>query len=143
MDFSSKNFSKIFTKITNFIHMCFKCSCYAHMTNGRVVILGSAGRNFGAGMSGGFAFVLDEMGNFAELSANHSMIDLESLNDPEDIAFVKKQIDRHVTYTDSPKGQWVLDNWEMMLPRFIKVFPKDLKKALSDRMSAEKALVSV
>ncbi|MBG98870.1 MAG: glutamate synthase large subunit [Solibacterales bacterium] len=113
-----------------------------YMTNGRVIILGSAGRNFGAGMSGGFAFVLDESGDFAEKSANHSMIDLEPLNELADITFVKKQIERHVSYTGSPKGQWVLDNWETRLPKFIKVFPKELKKALTDRMSAEKALVS-
>ena len=114
-----------------------------YMTNGRVIILGGAGRNFGAGMSGGFAFVLDEAGDFGEKSANHTMIDLEPFDDPEDIAFVKQRIERHVEYTNSPKGRWVLDNWEKMLPKFIKVFPKELKKALSDRMSEEKALVSV
>ncbi len=113
-----------------------------YMTNGRVIILGSAGRNFGAGMSGGFAFVLDEASDFGDKSANHSMIDLEPFDDPEDVAFVKRQIERHVEYTNSPKGRWVLDNWDKMLPKFIKVFPKELKKALSDRMSAEKALVS-
>ena len=113
-----------------------------YMTNGRVIILGSAGRNFGAGMSGGFAFILDEVGDFGEKSANHTMIDLEPFDDPEDIAFVKQQIERHVKYTNSPKGRWVLDNWEKMLPKFIKIFPRELKKALSDRMSAEKALVS-
>ena len=113
-----------------------------YMTNGRAIILGAAGRNFGAGMSGGFAFVLDEAGDFAEKSCNHAMVDLEPLDDPEDVIFVREQIERHVEYTDSPKGQWVLDNWERMLPQFIKVFPKELKKALSDRMSAEKALVS-
>ena len=113
-----------------------------YMTNGRVIILGGAGRNFGAGMSGGFAFVLDEAGDFGEKSANHTMIDLEPFDDPEDIAFVKQQIERHVEYTNSPKGRWVLDNWKKMLPKFIKVFPKELKKALSERMSEEKALVS-
>ncbi len=113
-----------------------------YMTNGRAIILGAAGRNFGAGMSGGFAFVLDEAGEFGKKSANHKMIDLEPFDDPADMAFVKEQIERHVVYTNSPKGRWVLDNWKKMQPKFIKVFPKELKKALSDRMSAEKALVS-
>ena len=114
-----------------------------YMTNGRVVIIGSAGRNFGAGMSGGFAYVLDEAGDFAEKAANHSMIDLEPLDDPQDIEFVRDQIKRHVGYTNSPKGQWVLDHWDDMLPKFIKVFPKELKRALADRYEEERALVSV
>ena len=114
-----------------------------YMTNGRVVILGSAGRNFGAGMSGGFAYVLDEAGDFAEKAANHSMIDLEPLEDPQDIELIRDLIKRHVGYTNSPKGQWVLDHWDDMLPRFIKVFPKELKRALADRYEEERALVSV
>ena len=60
----------------------------------------------------------------------------------EDVEFVKRLVERHVAYTNSPKGQWVLENWENMLPKFIKVFPKELKKAMSDRMAEEKALVS-
>ena len=112
-----------------------------YTTNGRVVILGRTGRNFGAGMSGGFAYVLDEAGDFAEKSCNHSMVDVDPLK-PEDVAFVKRLVERHVAYTNSPKGQWVLDNWENMLPKFIKVFPKELKKAMSDRVAEEKALVS-
>jgi len=114
-----------------------------YMTNGRVVILGAAGRNFGAGMSGGFAFVLDEAGDFAEKACNHDMVDLEPLDLPEDIEFVKGLIERHVGYTNSPKGQWVLDHWDDMLPKFIKVFPKELKRALADRYEQERALVSV
>jgi glutamate synthase domain-containing protein 2/glutamate synthase domain-containing protein 3 len=113
-----------------------------YMTNGRVIILGRAGRNFAAGMSGGFAFVLDEAGTFAEKSCNHSMVDLEPLEDPEDIVYVFEMVERHVRYTNSPKGQWVLDNWERMLPKFIKVFPKELKVALSERYAQERALVS-
>ncbi len=113
-----------------------------YMTNGRAVILGGAGRNFGAGMSGGFAFLLDERGDFAEMSVNPEMVDCDSLDDPEDMDYVKTMIRRHVGYTNSPKGQWVLDHWDDMLPKFIKVFPKELKKAMSDRVAQEKALVS-
>ena len=113
-----------------------------YMTNGRAVILGGAGRNFGAGMSGGFAFLLDEAGDFAEMSVNPEMVDCDPLDDPEDIDYVKTMIRRHIGYTNSPKGQWVLDHWDDMLPKFIKVFPKELKKAMSDRVAQEKALVS-
>ena len=113
-----------------------------YMTNGRAVILGPAGRNFGAGMSGGVAYILDEAGDFAEKFCNHSMVDCDPFDDPEDIEYVKTLIRRHIDYTNSPKGQWVLDHWDDMLPKFIKVFPKELKKAMSDRVAQEKALVS-
>ena len=70
------------------------------------------------------------------------MVDLEPLDDPEDIVYVFEMVERHVRYTNSPKGQWVLDNWERMLPKFIKVFPKELKVALNERYAQERALVS-
>jgi glutamate synthase domain-containing protein 3 len=108
-----------------------------YMTNGRTVILGRAGRNFAAGMSGGLAFVLDEVGDFAEKCCNHEMVDLEPLDLPEDIHYVKSMIQRHSEYTSSPKAQWVLDNWETMLPKFIKVFPKELKRVLRERQHQE------
>ena len=112
-----------------------------YMTNGRVVILGQAGRNFGAGMSGGIAYVLDEHNDFAEKAANHTMIDCDPFDDPEDHVYVRGLIERHVQYTNSPKGQWTLDHWDEMIPKFIKVFPKELKKAVGDRYEAERALV--
>ncbi|MEZ5364597.1 MAG: glutamate synthase-related protein [Bryobacterales bacterium] len=112
-----------------------------YMTNGKVVILGAAGRNFGAGMSGGIAYVLDESGEFRDKAANHSMIDCDPFDDPAEQAEVRALIERHVEYTNSPKGKWVLDNWEQMLPKFIKVFPKELKKALTDRYEEERELV--
>ena len=112
-----------------------------YMTNGKVVILGGAGRNFGAGMSGGIAYVLDESGEFRDKAANHSMIDCDPFDQPEDHAEVRALIERHVEYTDSPKGKWVLDHWDQMIPQFIKVFPKELKKAVADRYAAERELV--
>ena len=94
-------------------------------------------------MSGGVAYILDEAGDFAEKFCNHSMVDCDPFDDPEDIDYVKNAlIRRHIDYTNSPKGQWVLDHWDDMLPKFIKVFPKELKKAMSDRVAQEKALVS-
>ncbi len=108
-----------------------------YMTNGRAVILGRAGRNFAAGMSGGIAFVLDEAGDFAETACNHSMVDLEPFAAPEDIVFVRHLIERHQGFTKSPKAEWILANWEKMLPKFIKVYPKELKRALRDRQQRE------
>ena len=112
-----------------------------YMTNGKVVSLGGVGRNFGAGMSGGIAYVLDEAGAFRDKCANHSMIDCDPFDLPHEQAEVRALIERHVQYTDSPKGKWVLDNWDQMLPKFIKIFPKELKKALSDRYEEERELV--
>ena len=108
-----------------------------YMTNGRAIILGRAGRNFAAGMSGGIAFVLDEAADFGEKACNHSMVDLEPFTAPEDIVFVRHLIERHLGYTKSPKAEWILANWEKMVPKFIKVYPKELKRALRDRQQRE------
>ena len=113
-----------------------------YMTNGKVIILGETGRNFGAGMSGGIGFVLDESGEFRSKSANHSMIDCDPFDDPADQAEVKALIEQHVEYTNSPKGKWVLDHWERMIPQFIKVFPKELKRAVADRYAEEREMAS-
>jgi glutamate synthase (ferredoxin) len=100
-----------------------------YMTGGKVVILGKTGRNFAAGMSGGIAYILDEQGDFAN-HCNTSMADLETL-DPEDIDTVRTMLENHVKYTDSAKGAQVLANWETMLPKFIKVMPRDYKRVLN------------
>ena len=108
-----------------------------YMTNGRVVILGACGRNFAAGMSGGIAYVLDEHGDFAEKAICNAEIDIDPFDDPADTAFVRNLIERHVDCTKSPKGQWVLEHWQSMAPRFIKVFPRELKRALRERAERE------
>ncbi len=108
-----------------------------YMTNGRVIILGSCGRNFAAGMSGGIAYVLDEHGDFEEKALYNANVDLDPFEDAEDLAFVKKYIERHVEYTKSPKGQWILEHWEQMIPKFIKVYPRELKAALAKRAALE------
>ncbi|MHB8170595.1 MAG: glutamate synthase large subunit [Thermincolia bacterium] len=102
-----------------------------YMTGGRVVILGSTGRNFAAGMSGGIAYVLDEVGTFAT-RCNKDMVLLESLAEQkaEEIAQVKGMIENHVKYTKSTLGEKVLNNWEALLPKFIRVIPKDFKKMI-------------
>jgi glutamate synthase (NADPH) large chain len=101
-----------------------------YMTNGTVVILGETGRNFAAGMSGGIAYVFDETGAFGETRCNRAGVDLEPLFNEEDIAVLRNLIQRHVDYTGSPRGQWILENWAEMLPKFVKVFPHEFKRVL-------------
>ncbi len=104
-----------------------------YMTNGRAVILGECGRNFAAGMSGGIAYILDERGNFEERCLQNADVDVEPLELEADRDLVRDLIERHVAYTRSPKGQWVLEHWESMVPRFRKIFPRELKRALRER----------
>ncbi len=105
-----------------------------YMTGGNVVILGRTGRNFGAGMCGGFAYVLDEDGDFAD-HVNHERVFLEPLG-PEDEETIQRLVRRHFQYTRSKRADDVLRKWNSMAPKFVKVFPKDLKLALSDRLDA-------
>ena len=99
------------------------------MTRGMVVVLGKCGRNFAAGMSGGIAYVLDEKGDFAEKRCNTAAVDLEPVP-AEDIDLLFAMISSHVEATASPRGKWVLENWENMLPKFVKVFPHEYKRVL-------------
>ncbi len=105
-----------------------------YMTGGHVVILGPTGRNFAAGMSGGFAYVLDEDGGFRD-RVNSERVFLETLTE-EDEQRIQRMIRRHFQYTRSTRADDVLRKWNSYAPRFVKVFPKDLKLALSDRLSA-------
>jgi glutamate synthase domain-containing protein 2/glutamate synthase domain-containing protein 1/glutamate synthase domain-containing protein 3 len=100
-----------------------------YMTGGRAVILGPTGRNFAAGMSGGIAYVLDEDSTFAN-HVNMEMVELEDLSDPEDEQIVQNLIQKHVTYTDSARGRDVLDRWEELRSKWVKVMPTDYKRAL-------------
>ncbi|PYQ40535.1 MAG: glutamate synthase large subunit [Acidobacteria bacterium] len=101
-----------------------------YMTNGLVLVLGSCGRNFAAGMSGGLAYVFDERGDFTEERCNLDSVDLEPLLDPHDVQVVKTLIVRHLELTWSPRAKWLLDNWQEAAPRFIKVFPHEFKRVL-------------
>ncbi|HXG62930.1 MAG TPA: glutamate synthase large subunit [Planctomycetota bacterium] len=100
-----------------------------YMTGGRVIVLGPTGRNFAAGMSGGYAYVLDEDGSFPS-RCNKAMVGLYPLDDPEEIEKVRSLILRHAQYTQSQKAWRVLALWEEMWPRFVKVLPHDFKRAL-------------
>ncbi|TRT62680.1 MAG: glutamate synthase large subunit [Microcystis aeruginosa Ma_QC_C_20070703_M131] len=99
-----------------------------YMTGGKVVVLGPTGRNFAAGMSGGVAYVLDESGDFAT-RCNTQMVALEAL-EGEEINDLRELIQRHADYTQSQKAAMVLANWSEMLPKFVKVMPKDYKRML-------------
>ncbi len=101
-----------------------------YMTGGHVVVLGPTGRNFGAGMSGGIAYVLDENGSFPA-NINMQMVEVEALADPAEIARVRKLVEQHLHWTDSARARQVLEDWEAMVKRFVKVIPKDFKRMLA------------
>ncbi len=100
-----------------------------YMTGGRVVILGRTGRNFGAGMSGGIAYVRDDEGTLVS-RCNHTLVDLEEL-DAEDLDVVRELIGRHVQHTGSVLGARLLADWPSVGPTFVKVMPRDYKRVLA------------
>jgi glutamate synthase (ferredoxin) len=109
-----------------------------YMTGGNVVVLGRAGRNFGAGMSGGIGYVLDEAGDFPK-RVNPQMVGIERLEDPREIAALRAMIQKHLDYTRSERARAVLADWAAYVPRFVKVMPKDYKRMLAclDRARAQ------
>jgi glutamate synthase domain-containing protein 2/glutamate synthase domain-containing protein 1/glutamate synthase domain-containing protein 3 len=111
-----------------------------YMTNGLVVVLGTCGRNFAAGMSGGFAYVLDEAGEFARTQCNPASVDLEPVREDSDIARLRAMIEKHLALTGSPRAAWILDNWTQTLPKFLKVFPHELKKVYKANRDREAAI---
>ncbi len=119
-----------------------------YMTGGRVVVLGKTGRNFAAGMSGGVAYVLDETNDFAA-NCNTQMVGLEKLDDPEEVAEVRRMIERHASHTKSEHAKKILASWEKFTPKFVKVIPKDYKRMLqaiqrvtASGLSGEEALMA-
>jgi glutamate synthase (NADPH/NADH) large chain len=102
-----------------------------YMTGGTVLVLGTCGRNFGAGMSGGLAYVLDEDGRFREM-CNMQMIELETLTE-DDRARVRALLERHVERTDSAKAKAVLEGFFGMASRFVKVMPTEYKRILEKK----------
>jgi glutamate synthase domain-containing protein 2/glutamate synthase domain-containing protein 1/glutamate synthase domain-containing protein 3 len=101
-----------------------------YMTNGTVLVIGSTGRNFAAGMSGGIAYVYDDVGDFAKRRCNAASVDLEPLVNDDDVAIVRSLLERHRDLTGSPRAAWVLENWAEARSRFIKVFPHEYKRVL-------------
>ena len=103
-----------------------------YMTGGVVVVLGSTGRNFAAGMSGGTAYVLDRARSFKK-RCNLEMVELESLVDESEIWLVYGLVESHLRLTKSPLAQRVIDNWEHLVASFVKVMPTDYRKVLQAR----------
>jgi len=128
-----------------------------YMTGGTVVVLGMTGRNFAAGMSGGLAFVLDVDGQFAK-RCNPAMVDLEPLlteSEQEakvsrdvwhyglsDDAILRRLLENHVRYTGSARGRELLDNWSAARARFVKVFPKEYRRALGELAAKHRKLAA-
>jgi len=102
-----------------------------YMTGGRVIILGSTGRNFAAGMSGGIAYVLDVHRDFMS-KLNMEMVEASGVEDPEEIAFLRGLIEDHHHYTGSELAARILVDFNRALPRFIKVLPVDYKRVLAE-----------
>ena len=135
-----------------------------YMTGGVVVVLGKTGRNFAAGMSGGIAYVLDEQGNFEE-HCNLAMVDLEPIPEEDealetldhqggdlethgkvdisadmtrfDAIRLRRLIEKHAHYTNSIVAKNILDNWDQMLTKFVKVMPVDYRRALEEMKQAQ------
>jgi glutamate synthase domain-containing protein 3 len=105
-----------------------------YMTGGRVVVLGRTGRNFGAGMSGGVAYVFDVEGVFAK-RCNRDMADVDPLDDA-DVAIVRGLLERHVEFTSSELAARLLGDWRATAPRFLKVMPRDYKRVLAAEAKA-------
>lgn len=103
-----------------------------YMTGGEVIVLGGTGRNFAAGMSGGVAYILDEKGDFEE-RLNTGMVNLYRLIESEEseIASVKARIQKHAACTVSSRAQYILDNWDDLLVKFVKVLPRDYERMLN------------
>ena len=101
-----------------------------YMTGGCVVILGEIGKNFGAGMSGGIAYVYDADGKNAS-RINSDMVELEKVSELEDVLDLKERILSHLENTGSKTAFKLVQNWETTLGHFIKVMPKDFKRSLS------------
>jgi glutamate synthase (NADPH) large chain len=100
-----------------------------YMTGGIAVILGEVGRNFGAGMSGGIAYIYDPNNTFKK-HCNLEGLNLDPVTIAEDISALKGLIENHYNATLSPLAQRILEKWEAELPKFIKVLPEEYKQAL-------------
>ena len=99
-----------------------------YMTGGRVLILGETGKNFGAGMSGGIAYVLPEDPEAFKKLCNQEMVHLEPLAEEQDTEEVRQMLENHLKYTGSPKAEYILNNWDSFSEKTVKVIPKDYKK---------------
>ncbi len=112
--------------------------CCEYMTGGRTVVLGSTGRNFAAGMSGGVAYVWNPDGNF-DYFCNMELVELSLIEDLTDNRELYRLIGNHFKHTHSPLAGKMLDNWTEYVKQFIKVVPFEYKKVLSAEKSSQKS----
>jgi len=103
-----------------------------YMTGGRIAVLGSVGRNFAAGMSGGVAYIWDHQGNLST-HCNMGMVELETVSAEEDINELKTMIENHLRYTGSAVAERMLKDWDGTLSQFVKVMPTDYKRVLEEQ----------
>jgi glutamate synthase (ferredoxin) len=101
-----------------------------YMTGGRAVIIGKTGRNFAAGMSGGIAYVLDEVGDFPT-RCNKQTVSLEQFENLAEAEEIRQLVRLHAEHTGSRRGRYVLENWTELAPKFVKVIPKDYKRMVA------------
>ena len=106
-----------------------------YMTGGRVVILGRTGRNFAAGMSGGIAYVVDDIDNL-RIRTNLGTVELEPLVEEEDIQEVQELVRKHAEFTGSTVAKDLLADWQASIARFVKVMPTDYKRVLMESKHA-------
>jgi len=106
-----------------------------YMTGGTVAVLGTTGRNFAAGMSGGVAWVFDEDGHFVD-RCNREMVDLEALDD-SDAKALRSLVEEHAERTGSPKANELLDAWEAVVPKFVRVLPSEYRRVLAEQAAVE------
>jgi glutamate synthase (NADPH/NADH) large chain len=109
-----------------------------YMTGGCVVVLGPTGRNFAAGMSGGVAYIWDLQDDF-NMKCNLGLVQLETVEQPEDVAELLELIQLHHQYTESDVASQVLEDWPANLQQFIKVMPIDYKRVLEKQKLAAAA----
>jgi len=107
-----------------------------YMTGGVVACLGRTGKNFAAGMSGGVAYVLDRDGDFEE-KVNYGMVSTTDELDRKDRTMLRRLVENHVAHTDSDRGEYVLDNWDEELAKFVKVMPDAYAEIIEEREAAD------
>ncbi len=109
-----------------------------YMTGGVVVVIGNVGRNFAAGMSGGVAYVMDENGGFRQrVNRGHGSILLEAVTEQDDADLLREMLSKHLRWTGSDEAASILQRWDDMLPRFVKVISKEYKNMLAILESEE------
>ncbi len=107
-----------------------------YMTGGRVVVIGRTGRNFAAGMSGGIAYVYDDLGQLPQL-VNHDLVSLEPVDQPQEIQTLRYLLENHAKFTGSPVARQILDHWDDELRRFVRVMPNDYRRVLEHQADIE------